>query len=273
MWLFRKILKFYIEASIHVAISVACLTALTFEKFQIPLDIDLCIVAFLATISSYNFMKYATNAQSYFRVHGVYLKFIQGVSILCTIIMIVLMFFLSLRVLMVLALSSVFTAIYALPLLPGNKSFRSLHGLKIYMVGFCWALITVIIPVVDDHESLSLDVWIEFVQRFLVVVVLIIPFDIRDLKDDSLSLGTLPQQIGVNNAKRVGYAAMLLFLGFTFFKTDVLVKEVVVMSVVTLLTVLALYFAKEKQPEFYCGFWVESIPIIWFVAYLLLPAF
>ncbi|GLB53297.1 hypothetical protein NBRC110019_23380 [Neptunitalea chrysea] len=269
----KNILKFYIEGSIHVALSVVCLTALTFEKFHMGYDLDLCAVSFLATISSYNFMKYATNAETYFSVATVYLKIIQGLSIFCFVAMLVLACFLSIEVLGVLALSSFFTAIYALPLLPGNKSFRNLSGLKIYMVGFCWALITVIIPVVDDHVKLDNRVWVEFVQRFLLVIILIIPFDIRDLKEDGLVLGTLPQRLGVAKSKGVGYILLSLFFLLTFVNPVIEAKEVGVTLSVTALTALFIVFAKEQQSKYYCGFWVESVPIIWYVIYLLLPSF
>ena len=36
-------------------------------------------------------------------------------------------------------------------------------------------------------------------QRFLFVVVAILPFEIRDIQYDSLKLSTIPQQIGVAN--------------------------------------------------------------------------
>lgn len=270
MKFFGEIFKFYIEASLHVALAVACVTGVTFLKFKMEFDFRLCAVSFLATVVSYNFMKYGTKAKSYFMVSSAYLKSIQAVSFFSFALMVYFIWTLKLKVLIVLGISGVLSALYALPLLPGNHSFRSLHGFKIYMVAFCWALITVIIPVVDDTLSFTKNVWIECIQRFVIVLALIIPFDIRDLKDDSLSLGTLPQRLGISRAKRVGYGLVLVFWVCGLFKEDIKWNDIVINSVITLLVFFGIYYAKENQPAYYCGFWVESIPIGWFLFYLLL---
>lgn len=268
MKIFREIFKFYIDASMHVALAVACVTGITFLKFGLDFDLKLCGVSFFATVVSYNFMKYGTNAKSYFIVSSLYLKIIQLFSFLGFGMMVWLIWFLKFEVLMVLGLSGLFTAIYALPLLPGNQSFRSLHGLKIYMVAFCWALITVIIPIIDAERSIDRNVCIEFVQRFLIVLALIIPFDIRDLKNDSLSLGTLPQQLGVQRAKYIGYTLVLLFFLSGLFQTGSTSKDIYINGIVSMLVFAAIYFAKKNQPPYYCSFFVESIPILWFLPYL-----
>ncbi len=261
----KHLFQFYIEASIHVALSVACLIALTFYKFQIPFDLTLCLVGFLATVFSYNFMKYETAARTYFKVSGVYFKFIVYLSMASLLWLLFLVFQLHFRVWVVLGITGVLTALYALPLLPNQQSFRSLSGLKVYFVALCWALTTVIVPVVDDEKNIDVFVWMEFLQRFFLVLALLIPFDIRDLKDDNLSLGTLPQQLGIQKAKWIGYgfAALFLFFGWAF--------QPFALADFWIAFLLAggIYFAKIEQSKFYASFWVESVPIIWWLLYML----
>lgn len=268
----KRLVKLYADASIHVSLAVTCLSILTFLKWNLPIDINLCLVAFLATVVSYNFMKFGTKAKSYFIVKTRYLKIIQIISFLCFLLMCMVVYQLSLRVLVVMGVSGILTTLYALPLLPGRVSFRSLHGLKIYMVAFCWALITVIIPIVDEdiNDLITLKVLIEFVQRFLLVLILIIPFDIRDLKNDSISLGTLPQQLGVRKAKQVGYGLLLLFAVLSFVSAEITIVAKMVNTIIALVTFLSLYFARKKQPWYYCSILVEAIPIVWLVLYYLM---
>ena len=45
------------------------------------------------------------------------------------------------------------------------------------------------------------DVWIEATQRYLYVVIAILPFEIRDMQYDSIKLSTIPQQIGIIKTK------------------------------------------------------------------------
>ena len=57
------------------------------------------------------------------------------------------------------------------------------------VVAFVWSGFTVFIPVFDAGKELDLYAYYFFVlQRFLIVVVLVLPFDIRDVQYDAISL-------------------------------------------------------------------------------------
>ncbi|SFU31344.1 hypothetical protein SAMN05216480_101645 [Pustulibacterium marinum] len=264
----KQLLQFYVDASLHVALSVACLMALTFYKFHIPFDLNLCLVGFCATIFSYNFMKFGTKAKSYFRVSGFYMKLIQFISFVSFAVMSFLVLQLDWKVWLVLALTGVLTVLYSLPFLPNQQSFRSLSGLKVYFVALCWALTTVIIPVVDDNREIDSAVWLEFFQRFFLVLALLIPFDIRDLKDDNISLGTIPQQVGVKNAKYVGYGFTAIFIAFGLLFFEEKPNHIIADVVLTFLLLVFIFFADTKRSKYYAGFWVESLPIVWLLIYL-----
>ena len=95
----------------------------------------------------------------------------------------------------------------------GDETLRNIAGVKIYVVGITWAIITVLLPVMEEGLSLSADIWIVFLQRFLFVVALVLPFDIRDIEVDAKHLKTIPQKIGVKYTKLYG---LFLLLGFFF---------------------------------------------------------
>ena len=54
----RTLFDFYINASIHVALSVYALTRVTEIYFDIPYDENLNYFIFYGTITGYNFIKY-----------------------------------------------------------------------------------------------------------------------------------------------------------------------------------------------------------------------
>lgn len=70
---------------------------------------------------------------------------------------------------------------------------RNIPGLKLFLIAFSWAGITVLFPLIQNYMSIRITDWITFIQRFLFVLVITIPFDIRDINYDNNELKTLPQ--------------------------------------------------------------------------------
>jgi hypothetical protein len=103
-----------------------------------------------------------------------------------------------------------------------------------------------------------------------MVIVLTIPFEIRDLKYDTSALGTLPQRIGVNASKWL--AVIFMYFGFTLdlFKDDFSCAHIGAFAITAFFCALALWGSKRDQKRYYASFWVESIPILWAAIYYLL---
>ncbi len=142
--------------------------------------------------------------------------------------------------------------------------------LKIATVAVVWAVITVNVAMVISEISLTHDAWIEAIQRFLLVLVLMVPFEIRDMHKDAAELHTLPQLVGVLNAKRIALALSILLYALTFFKTEITAMDVWGKLLLTLLLLLAIVFTKTKRSKRFASFWVEGIPIIWLGVLVLL---
>ena len=64
MTFFKRILDFYIGASLHVALAVLTLVLMTQHMFGITGRIAMPLFAFFATVTGYNFVKYHTIAFS-----------------------------------------------------------------------------------------------------------------------------------------------------------------------------------------------------------------
>ena len=102
------------------------------------------------------------------------------------------------------------------------------------------------------------------VQRFLIVVVLILPFDIRDVKYDAISLQTIPKKIGVKNTKRLGLALLLFALTIEFMISPTSLTKSTFMMFFFVIVVF-LMRASINQSKYYSSFWVEAIPIFWWL--------
>jgi hypothetical protein len=260
---FLQIFKFYIKASIHVALAVVSFVYITTIYLDIPLDINLALFLLLGTIPSYNFIKYGVEAKKYFFVSNSYQKRIQIFSFIAFLASGYFAFFLPVEVWIGLLLLAVFIALYSLPLFPSTKNLRSLGILKIIIVGLVWTGTTAILPILQADLIFSWDVYIECLQRFFVILVLMIPFEIRDLETDHTALQTLPQRIGIKNTRIVGILMILFFFVLTFFKDSVLFMEFYTKALVTLVLFLLMLITPKHQATYFSSFWVEGIPVFW----------
>lgn len=260
----KNIFDFYINASVHVALAVYAFVRITEKYFGLSYNEPLDYFIFYGTISGYNFVKYAGVAKFHHRSLTSHLKIIQIFSLVCFLLLVYYTVQLSLHTLLFLSPLVLLTLLYAIPFLSGfQKNLRSISYLKIIVVAFVWAGVTVLLPLHDaDKDCFSSDSILRFVQRFLFVIVLILPFDIRDVKYDAISLQTIPKKIGIAKTKLLGLALLLGCLLLELFSASELVFKMV-FSVVSLFFFILLLLSKENQPKYFSSFIVESIPIIW----------
>lgn len=276
MKVFKQLLNFYINASIHVAIAVYALTYLTLIAFEIPYDEAMLYFVFYATITGYNFVKYFGLAKFHHRSLAGWLKAIQIFSLLCFVLMCYYGFQLTTQTLIYIAVFGVVTFFYAIPFLPKrlfidkHHNLRSIGGLKVYVIALVWTGVTVFLPVLSNEISINTDVLITAIQRFLFVILLMLPFEIRDLKFDSLKLSTIPQKIGLKSTKIIGSVLAIILFFLEFFKDELSFKTIVALSITLLLTVVLVLFSKVNQSKYYSAFWVESVPILWLIITLFL---
>ena len=254
---------FYLDASIHVALAIIALVQVTAIALNIRVPLPLNIFIFFGSISCYNFVKYGVEAEKYIWVANRHQKNIQFFSLGCLLVALMQLVRLSEPVVFALFILGGITALYALPVLPREKNFRSLGGLKVLIVAAVWAGTTVLLPVFSNTLELHTTIWIEMLQRFFMVLVLLVPFEIRDLKFDSLELHTLPRRFGISGTKGIAMVWILLFLAPSFFVAQVSAGVLWSKVVVSGLLVVVILGTTKDQGRYFSSFWVEAIPIVW----------
>lgn len=265
MKLFKKVFNFYINASIHVALAVCSLVRITELYLGFLYHENLVFFVFFATITGYNFIKYAGIAKLHHRSLTENLKIIQVFSLASFVLMLFYASKLSLHTLLFFVPLGVLTLLYAIPFLKGaTKNLRNVGSLKIGVIAIVWSITTVLLPVVDKGLVVTSSHIIQTIQRALFVIVLTLPFDIRDLKYDAKKLQTLPQVLGVERVKKLGFVLLAITILLEFFITpNSLFKTVFLFMFFILL--LLLQRAKIKQAKYYASFWVEAVPIVWWI--------
>lgn len=160
------------------------------------------------------------------------------------------------------------------------KGLRHIAILKMLAVVLVWTLVTYVFIFVQrpdlQHSNQHIVFsfygfkWIDFFKRALLVYALYIPFEIRDLKYDAISLNTLPQWIGVRLTKWTGYFALIAMIllvvvdGEQLYTTQYL--EISIAGIVA----VAIAFATPQKADWYASFYVEGIPVLWLLGYWVL---
>ncbi len=269
-----QIFNFYINASIHVALAVYALSFITIIQLNISYNEHILYFIFFASITGYNFVKYFGLAKFHHRSLANWLRIIQLFSLICFGFMIYYVVLLERNTIIIVTILALITFFYATPFLPKNVfldnkyKLRSVGGLKVYVIAFVWAFVTIILPVTDNDHPINFDVFVMLLQRYLFVVVLILPFDIRDLHYDSLKLSTIPQRIGIKNTKILGITLLLFFVLLEFLKDDLDVNQLLTSLFITIVTGLFIVFSSMGRGRFYSAFWVEALPIFWLILVL-----
>ncbi|MCK0191232.1 hypothetical protein MWU84_14715 [Arenibacter sp. F20364] len=202
-----------------------------------------------------------------------YHKNIQVVSFIAGAFALYHSFFLSLEAWIGIAVLLILTSLYAVPLLHNAKNLRSLGGLKIFIVALVWAGTTVVLPAIAANLTVDWDIGVELVQRFLMVLILMLPFEIRDLDYDDPALRTLPQRYGYQKTKVMGVVGVVVFFFLTFMKDQLTYLEILSKGLVFIVLGMLILMTKRNQSKYFSSFWVESIPIFWCACILVLEAF
>jgi len=268
MGILKRIFAFYINSSIHVALAVVALLAITVKEYSLKVPMELWAFTFLGALTGYNFVKYAKIAGLHHRSLTDSLKTIQIFSGVCFALLIFVSFRLSLETILITAAFGLATFFYAVPVVH-HKNLRNFSGIKIFVVAFVWAGVTVIVPVVASGTEISGDMMLTFFQRMLIVVALLLPFEIRDVNYDSFQLKTLPRRFGVRNRKLLGEFVLLLCLVFEFFKEHSDVAYIISLLVFCIILGWLLLISRVHQTRYFSSFWVEGLPIVWYLIFML----
>ncbi|RZK09179.1 MAG: hypothetical protein EOO46_13795 [Flavobacterium sp.] len=258
----RHVLDFYLNGSIHVAFAVLSLVLMTNHMFQNAFDLPIAGFAFFGTIFGYNFIKY----EAFFRNKKPLWPELKAIAILSILSFLasVYFFFCLEKITQITAIIFFgLTFLYTVPVFSKKKNIRNWSGVKIYIVAICWSGVTTLLPLMNAGTAVFSDVILKCCQRFLLVIILILIFEIIDLRTDDPALETVPQKIGVRKTKFWGLLLLIPLYFLEFLKTTVDANQLFINAILVVVTALFMVFANEKRSKYYTSFWVESIPIFW----------
>ncbi|MDP3313722.1 hypothetical protein [Lutibacter sp.] len=264
-----------------MAIAGFCLTEITLLKFGVTNGYS-SIFIFFSIILTYNFIGYYEIKTN--NVHWIkewYKQYRTKIILLCGFSILGLgysFFYTDFNniTLIILLLFSIIALFYVIPIFNWRSfefSFRNFPGLKIFSISVTWAGMTVLFPLSEANYTLNCSVVLEFVQRIIFIIIITLPFDIRDIYDDPEKLKTIPQVIGIGKTKVLGYFLILFFVLLDILKYEKFSNEIVVIILVAIVCGLVLVYVTPNRSRYFTVFLVEGIPVLWFGLYLFLELY
>lgn len=266
MSFFKKYFNFYIYSNIHVSLAVMCLTKITLLQFDIIENIS-PIFVFFATIISYNAIRFINidkirdASSAWIRSYKLQLLVL---NLICLIGLAITTYLLKIKSLIVLFPFVLATSLYISPFKMWRLNLRDVPGIKLFLIAFSWAGVTVLFPIVQNEVEISKNIMLLFFERFLFIVAITIPFDIRDIDYDNPKLFTLPQVIGIKKSKLVGIISLTLFFLMELYRSFNSGNSILVIFIVSIISSIMIAYSSKDQSNYYSSFWMEGIPIIWF---------
>jgi len=266
-------LNFILSHSIYIAVCAVALVFQTSLLLHFQTDAYLYAFVFFATLCSYNFYwllsSYSLQRPSvsyYFKTNVSKLFILVAAS--CGMLVCAW----HLQALLPYMLAAIgLTVLYAVPLMP----FKVLHFtrragfIKTVLLSFTWAYVTVFIPY---KQSTGVDediLLLFFMNRFLLMLMLCIIFDKRDIELDKVrGLHTLATDIRPAVLKTIFIIVFCIFLGngilLRFYFHDTI--QIAALLFTGVITAFIYYYSFRKQGYFFYYFLVDGVMLFSAVA-------
>lgn len=251
----RKLIRYSIYLNLIVALSTGVLCAGYSHLSGIDNWLSYGFFAFFSTLAVYNGQRLFKSRDS-FRTpwlewvnrHRIILFALAGVS---TLIALSILFELekrNLQALSILGISGLISTFYVFKV--HGKNMREIPYIKIHLIAISWVMILIVFPVqMEGIEPIR--AW-SIVAHYCYVVAVTIPFDIRDLKYDSPSQKTIPQVLGVNNARLLALFLMFVFAVFMLYQMES-IRWNALFYLAVLIQMILIIGMNEKRSDLYCA--------------------
>jgi 4-hydroxybenzoate polyprenyltransferase len=261
-----KLLRFLINTNLFISLAAVAFTM----QAQIQLGMrpafhPYLFIIFFATLFEYNLhrlitLAYHKNAlkspkHQWLREHKKAFYVLVAISIIGFVVSICLA---KREVLLALLPIAFMTLFYTLPIYRVKQRLlrlREIPGLKIFLISFVWAAVTVLLPVIQSDQDFDLThIATMIAERFFFVFAITVPFDIRDMAVDKWAgLKTIPVIYGVEKSIRYASASVLFFMVIAFFHYSSmgLYDQVLACSVSGVITLISIRSPRLQALPFY----------------------
>ena len=222
-----SIWRFFVFTNLLIASAAGAQVLLTYDIFRLPYDVNIVCLEFTATLLLYNLSIWLSKptdftSSPYARTRWIFgnMCIFWGLSAIASLVLLYVLTQVYFKTLLYLGFIGLLSLAYAMPIVKIQgvwKSFRHVPYIKVFHIAFIWSLSTVGLVYVEEFQSLDNIDWLSLLYllscKFLFILMVTLPFDIRDMKQDSYyHLKTIPLALGEIRAKKLCYMLGLLHM-------------------------------------------------------------
>lgn len=271
----KAILNYIVYLNFIIAISAGSLIAGIANQFNIENITDYSFFGFFATLCVYNSHRLVkTNFETktpWLKWVKQHQKIILNLSVLSGGLSV--FYFIKLlnqirpTVLVLITIAVAITFFYVVRI--KKKNIRELPYLKIHSIAFTWTVIIIAFPVMNEN-ILNSQILLFFIPaHYLYFIAVAIPFDIRDLQNDLPTQKTIPQIIGVKNAKIVAIILLVIttLLIYIFSKGSLLSSTFILAITIQILLIAS---SKLTRKDFHYNILIDGSIALLGISYLII---
>lgn len=219
----KHIYYFFIYTNLLIAGAAMAQCAVTYLFFDAPFDYFMIATEGGATLLLYNFSMLLSRPREpekspYKRTRWIFRNewLLWMNSVLALFVLLYAAYHIHLYSLFFLGGIGVMSIIYSLPILPYKGKWvglRQMPFIKIFHIAWVWTLSSVCLPALELYlDGIAVDMHVFFrlfVLKFIFLLICTLPFDIRDIRQDSYyHLKTIPNIIGADRAIMLCYGLL-----------------------------------------------------------------
>ncbi|MBK9105034.1 MAG: UbiA family prenyltransferase [Saprospiraceae bacterium] len=272
----RDIVNLLIYGGGFIGLCASCITALSFELTgQAEQNLPYIFLIGAATAALYALHRVVglnktvhLKTSERFSIIRKYQFHIRVYTVIWAMISLSLLASFNLSFLLLLLPGGIIAFTYVIPFLSGGRRLRDLGWAKIVMIGFSGSWLTAVIPLGYFTEASIQMIVIHGLERMLFIMLLTIPFEIRDLHlDRSVGLITIPEKLGRKRTSRIAIIlciAVISLSGLAAFQYFNL-AYVIAMSLTSLLVIPLIHFSYAIEDDYFFGGLMDGlmIAVLW----------
>ena len=258
------ILKSLINSNIFVSFCAFTL-ALSSEILLESSNTNVSIFVFFASLFTYNFQRIVRikKGDKHKRKQWTEnnLNLIHTLIIIGAIISIYFFIKFSLMTQIIIIFSGLISVMY--PFNIRNKPYS-----KIFAITTIWTISTMLLLISENNLLFDKTTALHLLSRFILIFVITIPFDLRDLKYDKKNIKTIPTLLGFQKSKFLAFFLLiiLLIVSLLMYKYKHLSLNFLIGNGMTyILTSILVLVINEKREDFFFSLWIESLSIFHFL--------
>lgn len=155
---------------------------------------------------------------------------------------------------------------YAIPIF--NKRLRDISYVKIFLIAFSWSWLTAYIPAALIDQS-GIEITLICLERFLFILAITIPFDIRDIRQDQeIALRTIVNTLGIYRSKILAVLFLLLAAVIAYYLLSIGIYNSPLLISILIAYIISAWLVINSNPnrqELYFVGWLDGMMALPFI--------